>query len=78
MSEPFFARYEDALKLILTGSTSEQLEPNQRGIFIEMLTRGIRVSDRNKKNSQKNKRRLPGVRTKKHPLGHAKHDHEIV
>jgi len=41
-SEPLWAPFSDALKLILTGSTAQPLSPAQRTIFLNMLARATK------------------------------------
>ncbi len=54
-----WASYENALKLILTGSTTRPLDSHRRHIFIAMLAKGLR--DEHGRNLPK--RKIPGVPT---------------
>lgn len=73
MSKSLWACYEDALKLILTGTTNKSLSSDQRVIFETMLTQGVS----NASSNQKNERCLPGVQTQQHCVNKAKQKYEV-
>jgi len=73
MSESLWASYPDALKLILTGSTTKTLAPAQKTIFINMLAARL---DNHSEEIQEGKE-LSNVRTQKHYKDEARQEYEF-
>ena len=74
MSEALWAYFEDALKLILTGSLSKSLAPGQRGIFVKMLGCGFRGAD----HKRTEERHIPGVRTQQYCVDRVTEEHRTM
>lgn len=72
MSPTLWAPYGDAVKLILTGSTSETLSSEQKAIYLEMLAYGSKDDAGNKLE----RRLLPGVKTEKYCVNQEKDEYE--
>ena len=74
MSEAQWAPYGDALKLILTGSTTKPLTLDQRGIFENMLACGMRDEE----GDRAAERLLTKVRTQPYCLNEVTQEHETM
>ncbi len=74
MAESLWEPYVDALKLILTGSTSKPLSDKRRGVFMNMLAKGLRDKDGN----LAQKRNLPGVQTTEYCTDEEKQEYQTL
>jgi len=73
LSPTLWAPYGDAIKLILTGATSESLTSKRKAIYMNMLAQGMRDDE-----GKDRKRYLPGVRTQEHCVNVQTKEVEVI